>query len=338
MSGFSEDDLAAALRRVLSGEHPGVRVGVGDDAAVVEPGRHPTLLAVDMLVEGVDFDRGTTSARDLGYKAMSVNVSDIAAMGGSPRFAVMALGLPPGTDPGWVVELTSGMREAADEHGAAVVGGDLSRAETVVVSVTITGEVPEGGAVTRAGAAPGDLLVVTGTLGAAAGGLRLLQAPPQSVAHVMGSPWAGDLVAAQLRPQARVGEGRILARNGATAMIDVSDGLAKDLSRLCKESGVGALVRLEEVPVAGALLELDKVMPIDPLLLALEGGEDFELLAAIGEEGAARAAAEMHERFGTSLATIGQARKEPGLVGVSAGGAERAIEPRGWDHFAGRGG
>jgi thiamine-monophosphate kinase len=330
---FTEDDLAETLRKILAGDHPGVRLGPGDDAALLEPSRHLNVLTVDMLVEGVDFERGTTTPRDLGYKAVAVNVSDVAAMGGSPRFGVVALGLPAGFEPGWVIELYSGLREAADEYAMAIVGGDLSLADQVVLSVTVTGEVPDGGAVTRSGARPGDRIVVTGALGAAAGGLRLLQAPAQSVAHAMGSAWARELVAAQSRPTARVGEGRTLARCGATAMIDVSDGLTRDLWRICRAGGVGAAVSLDAVPVAEAVERLGEVMPVEPLVLALEGGEDFELLATMAPDAVEGAAKDLQERFGTRLTDIGEIREGHGLVAVGSAGSERPLEPRGWDHF-----
>ena len=335
VSGFTEDELLEMVRRVLSGPAPGVVLGPGDDAALVEPGRHLGVLTVDLLVEGVDFDRSSYTARDVGYKAVAVNVSDVAAMGASPRYGLVAVGLPPSVDARWAVELVAGMRAAADEYGLALVGGDLSRASEVTVAVTLTGEVPEGGAVTRAGARPGDRVVVTGALGAAAGGLLLLRAPASSVAAVVASSWARRLVEAQLRPRARVGEGRTLASAGATAMIDVSDGFAKDLSRLCAASGVGATVRLADLPLAAELGELSRHVPAEPLGLALGGGEDFELLAALPAEGVAKARTVLLERFGTPLADVGEIREGSGLVAIDEDGAERPLEPRGWDHFAG---
>src|SRR6266542_5935625 len=139
--GSREDELIESIRMILAGGGPGVRLGPGDDAALVDVGRHLGVLTVDMLVEGVDFHRDTISPRDLGYKAVSVNVSDVAAMGGSPRFALVALGLPPDVETAWVVETFGGMRDAAEEYALSIVGGDLSRADRVVLSVTVTGEV-----------------------------------------------------------------------------------------------------------------------------------------------------------------------------------------------------
>lgn len=337
MSGYSEDDLVEAMRRLLHEEAPGVVLGPGDDAALVQLGSHLTVLTTDLLVEDVHFRRDTTSPRDLGYKALVVNVSDVAAMGGSPRYAVVGLALPPGTPMSWVVELYGGLREAASEYAVSVVGGDTSRSERVVLSVALAGEVAQDFAVRRSGARPGDRVVVTGTLGAAAGGLLLSERRREErVARALGTPWARELLAAHARPVARVGEGQSLAGAGATAMMDLSDGLAKDLDRLCRESGVGAALFLPQVPVAPALGRLREVLPeVDPMVLALSGGEDYELLATLPPEDVERAAKLLEERFGTALTEVGEVRSGSGLVAVEADGGERPLQPEGWDHFGG---
>lgn len=334
MSGFTEDELIGVIRRLLSGDAPGVRLGPGDDAAVVEMGSHDGILTTDMLVEGVHFERHVTSAHDLGYKALAVSVSDVAAMGGSPRFALVSLGLPKDVDTGWVVELYGGLRDAAGEYAVSVVGGDTSKSDRVVVSVALTGEVARGRAVTRAGARPGNRVVVTGALGAAAGGLRLAQAPPEEVGAAVVSDWGRSLVSAHVRPTARVGEGQTLAQAGATAMIDVSDGLARDLGSVCRESGVAAVVVFADVPVALGLRHLAEVMPVEPLGLALEGGEDYELVATLPSGSVGGATTMLAERFGTQLTDIGEVREGEGLTAIEEDGRERPLEPRGWDHFA----
>lgn len=334
MAGFTEEELIEVIRRLLAEDNPGVVLGLGDDAALVEMGSHLGILTADMLVQGVHFDRETVSASDLGYKALAVNVSDVAAMGGSPRYGLVSLGLPSEIEASWVVELYGGLRDAAGEYAMAVVGGDTSRAERLVVSVAVTGEVARGGAVTRWGAKPGDRVVVTGALGASAGGLKLLQSPPHDVAQTVSTDWGRALVNAHLRPVARVGEGQTLAQTGATAMIDVSDGLAKDLGRLCDSSEVSAAVVLADVPVALSLKELGDVLAdLDPLTLALEGGEDYELLATLPPTAVRRTASKLAERFGTQLTDIGEIREGSGLIAVESDGVERPLEPRGWDHF-----
>jgi len=337
VSPFSEDELVAAIRRLLSGDAPGVRVGVGDDAALVEMGPYFEILTTDLLVEDVHFRRATTSARDLGAKALTVNVSDVAAMGGSPRFALVSLALPADVELSWVVELYGGLRDAAAEYATSIVGGDSSLADRVIISVALTGEVAPSGAVLRSGAHPGDRVVVTGSLGAAAGGLWLAEAQAlgerREAAAAVVTPWGRELLDAHMRPVARVGEGQTLAQSGATAMIDVSDGLTKDLGRLCRESGVAAAVRLDDVPVARPLAGLRDAFGLDPLELALSGGEDYELLATL--PAGATAGPKMRARFGTALTEIGEIREGEGLVAVEPGGAELPLEAKGWDHFGG---
>jgi thiamine-monophosphate kinase len=334
MSRFSEEELVGELRRLLAADAPGVILGPGDDAALVEMGPHLGILTTDLLVESVHFALDTTSARDLGYKSVAVNVSDVAAMGGSPRYGLVALGLPSEVDPAWVVDLYGGMLEATGEHAMSLVGGDVSRSPRVVVSVAVAGQVARGTAVKRSGARPGDRLVVTGALGAAAGGLRLARADPHQVASVVGTDAGRELLRALFRPLARVGEGQVLALEGATSMIDVSDGLALDLSRLCRESGVGARVHMDRIPVAPELSELSSELELEPLELALSGGEDYELLATVRPGAVEEAAAKVRDRFGTPLTDIGEITLGEGVVAVEAGGAEHALEPKGWDHFA----
>jgi thiamine-monophosphate kinase len=316
----SEEELLAAIRRVLAGAGPEIRVGPGDDAAVIGVSAGAELLVTtDVLVEGVHFDRALSAARDLGYKAIVASVSDVAAMAGSPRAAVCALALRDEVSASWAVELLGGMRDACSEHALWLVGGDLSRGPAVTIAVTVTGEVAPGAAVLRSGASPGDVLVVTGALGASAAGLRVARGG--SVASALDR----ELLRAHFRPTARVGEARVLARHGATAMIDLSDGLALDLSRVCRASRVGARVRLVDVPVA------DGATPGE----ALGGGEDYELLAALPRGAVDGARAELRDAFGVSLAAIGDIIDGEGLVAVEADGAERPLEPEGWDHFGG---
>ncbi|HEX6207878.1 MAG TPA: thiamine-phosphate kinase [Actinomycetota bacterium] len=328
----TEDELVRAIKKLLSGEEPGVVVPIGDDAAVVEPGGHHLVVTVDTLVERVHFDPDVAQPDDLGYKAVVVNVSDVAAMGGSPRYAVVSLAVPPDTRPAWVIELYGGMRAAAEDYGLALVGGDTVRADQCVLTVTVLGTVAEGRAVTRSGARPGDRIVVTGSLGAAAGGLRLVQGREGATRRAVMTGPGRELVAALDRPVARVGEGEALAQAGATSMIDVSDGLALDLSRVCEASGVGARVRLPAVPVAEALKELAEEIGVDPLDLALHGGEDYELVATLPAAAVEDARARLLDRYGTPLTDIGEII-ETGLLAVGEDGRERPLEAKGWDHF-----
>ena len=316
---LSEEELLEAIRRVLSGTGPEVRLGVGDDAAVLAPTGGELVLTTDALVEDVHFVRDPTGARDLGHKAITVNVSDIAAMGASPRAAVCALTLPPDIEVSWVMELFGGMREACDEYALWLVGGDLSRGREVSIAVTVTGEVAPGRAVLRSGARPGDHVVVTGELGGSAAGLRL------TGLRTMPTQEQRAAIKRHLRPPARVGEGALLAGNGATAMMDISDGLALDLTRLCRESGVAATIAIADVPVAHLATLED----------ALGGGEDYELLATMPDEASVETArAELKESFGVPLVMIGRIVEGAGVTAVDEDGTERPLEPIGWDHFA----
>ncbi len=330
---LTEDELLAAIRTVLRDGTPGVTVGIGDDAAVVEAGAGSQVLTADMLVEGVHFDRRLASARDLGYKAVVVNVSDVAAMAASPRYALVSLGLPREVDAAWVMELFGGMREACGEYALTIVGGDLNRAAEVVVSVTVVGEVAPGRAVTRAGARPGQRIVVTGELGASAGGLLLARARPARVGEALSADWGRELLRAHFRPAARVGEAQTLARAGATAMMDLSDGLAGDLARLCGESGVGARVDLGSVPVAAALAAGADALAIDALELALSGGEDYELLATLPETAVLAARGELRERYAVTLTDVGAIIEGNAVLASGMEGRDRPLAPRGWDHF-----
>jgi thiamine-monophosphate kinase len=313
---LSEDELLAAIRRVFGGSSPQVLVGPGDDAAIAARGAGDLVITTDALVEGVHFVRELTTPRDLGYKSIAVNVSDVAAMAASPRYAVCALTLSDDVDAAWVIELAGGMRECCDEFALSLVGGNLARGRDVTIAVTVTGEVGPGRAVRRDGARPGDRLVVTGSLGGAAAGLRL--ASQRS--------WTDDerdALRCQVRPTPRVGEAGVLASHGATAMIDLSDGLALDLARLCDASGAGARVELARIPSHPAATPRE----------ALAGGEDYELLATLPSvDDVAAAREQLADAFGVSLAEIG-AIIEEGLVAVEAGGEERPLEPEGWDHF-----
>jgi thiamine-monophosphate kinase len=313
---LTEDELIAAIGRVLSGAGPEVVVGPGDDAAVVRPGSGDLVLTTDAMVGGVHFRTDLTTPRDLGYKAIAVGVSDVAAMAGSPRHALCALTLTDAIDVGWVVELAGGMRECCDEFALSLVGGNLSRGEEVSIVVTVTGEVGRGRAVLRSGARVGHRVAVTGSLGGSAAGLRV-------ASQRSWSDDERDALRRSMRPVPRVGEAAVLASHGVSSMIDVSDGLAIDLSRLCRASGAGSRVETARIPVH----------PAATLAEALGGGEDYELLATLPDHAAVRdAGTELQDGYGVSLTDIGVII-ERGLVAVDEGGKERPLTIEGWDHF-----
>lgn len=254
--GGDEFELLASFRARLAGSARPGEVHSGDDAAVLLTPGERLLFATDVAVEGVHFDLSLTSAADAGFKVLVANVSDIAAMGGRPTHAVAGVAGPARR---LLEDVFEGMAEACSVYETALVGGDLSAAPQLYLSVAILGEAPSDGPVLRSGARAGDLLYCTGPLGGSAAGLRQLRADRAS---------QSDCAVAYARPSARVREGALASSLGASAMIDISDGLAQDLAHLAAESGVG--IELDRVPVADGASEAE----------ALGGGEDYELAFA----------------------------------------------------------
>lgn len=278
----------------------GVVLGIGDDCAIFRPagGGEDLLFTTDMMLEGVHFRRQTHPAAAVGWKALARGLSDIAAMGGEPRFCLVSLALAPWADQGWLDGFYRGLLRLARESGTALAGGDLAQADRVACDVVVCGAAPRGKALRRDGARPGDLVYVSGRLGGAALGLQTRR----------GAAWTKHA-----RPQPRLALGRFL-RGRATAAMDLSDGLSMDLYRLCLASGVAAQVH--EVPLfRGATLEQ-----------ALHGGEDYELLFTAPPRVKVPAA-----HGGLPLARIGTIREgKPGAVEF----AGRPLAPLGYDHFA----
>ncbi len=317
---LGERRLIARIRRATAARVPGVILGIGDDAAVVR-GPKNLLVTKDLLVEGVDFLKALHPPRLLGRKSLSVNLSDIAAMGGWPLHAVLGLAVPGATDVRWVDDFLSGFRSAAREHGVALVGGDISGAGEIVISVTVTGQAVRF--ITRSGAKPGDAIFVSGTLGDAAMGLRLLRRGGAARRSAAARP----LIKAFLDPSPRIELGRTLARGDlASAMIDISDGLSVDLRHICEESRAGAEVDLAKVPVSDGLRRFAE----DPLALALNGGEDFELLFTVRPKNVARVR-RLARRF--RLSEIGRVMSGRRILAVDSSGRKRTLEAKGYEHF-----
>jgi thiamine-monophosphate kinase len=310
-----EFDLIARIARVLPLRGEGVVLGVGDDAAVVAPPRGEQLvLTVDEVVEGVHFGPGF-SPEEIGWKALAVNLSDLASMGARPLWALLALAFPPETPARRIVGLARGVAACARRHGAAVVGGNVTRARALSVAITAVGGVRPGRALRRGGARPGDLLLGSGTFGDAALGL-LSDAEPA-------------LVRRQRRPTPRLALGRALSRL-ASAAIDVSDGLVQDLSHVAEASGVRAVVEVERIPTSAAYRRRAAALS-DPMAPALSGGEDYELLVAVAPTrlGAALSAA---RRVGTPLSVMGRFERGRGVRVVGENGRARRV-PSGHDHL-----
>jgi thiamine-monophosphate kinase len=323
--------------RVASGA-PGVEVGIGDDTAVLTvPPDHRLLATTDLLIEDIHFRRSSASPADIGWKALEVNLSDIAAMGGIPRWALVALAVPAGTDVEAVDAFYVGMAEAAAPHAVAVVGGDTSASpDGWMVNVTLLGVHP-GAPRLRSDARPGDAIAVTGNLGASAAGLYALEVgPDRARASGLAPGSLADIVAAHLRPRARVAEGRWLGEAlGVHAMIDCSDGLATDLEHICRESGVGARVRLDHVPVAAPALAAARALGMNARDWAVGGGEDYELLFTCEPGAADRLAAGLSAATGTPLTVIGRIEGDAGRVVFVDADDEPVAVRSGYEHFHG---
>lgn len=314
---MGEFELLEKIRERLGTAGPRVVLGSGDDAAVTVPG-DATATSVDAVVEGVHFRRDRATLAQIGHKALATALSDLAAMGAEPGEAYVVLGVPPDLDEAGCIELLDGMLELAAATATTLAGGDVSRAPVLTVATTVVGHAatPED-FVTRAGARPGDVLAVTGELGGAAAGLLLLDhSPAWSLDPPIGAQSdqaaADTLTARQLEPLPRIAAGRALAKAGATAMIDLSDGLGGDARHLATASGVSLRIDAAALPLAAGVAEVAEAAGRDPLELAASGGEDYELLVALHPEGLERAVAAVRE-LGTTLTPIGEALDGKGV-------------------------
>ncbi len=336
MMGVNEFDLIARLVETVA-DAPrertskwGVQVAVasGDDAAVTVP-HGATAISVDSLVEGVHFRRQTAPLGSVGRKALSAALSDLAAMGAAPGEAYVQLGVPDDLDEGGCLELAEGLAEVAAEHDVAVLGGDVTRAPALWVAITVVGHADSADElVRRAGASPDDVLAVTGELGGAAAGLLLLDRP--ELAEALGEEVAEALRRRQLDPRPRLAAGRALAAAGASAMIDVSDGLGGDAGHVAMASSVRLVIELERLPLQAGVGEVAAAAGVDADDLATARGEDYELLVALPFERVDRASAEV-AATGSTLTPIGAVEQGEGVVLLGADGSER--EPAGFDQL-----
>ncbi|HUV04355.1 MAG TPA: thiamine-phosphate kinase [Armatimonadota bacterium] len=336
LSEIGEEALIERIIRenLLPKSGPGLVVGVGDDAAVLDLGSASgalTIVTTDILIEGTHFRLGLTTPYELGWKSVAANISDIAAMGGVPTWTFVALGLRPDTQVGFVDALYRGMTECAGRFGSTLVGGDTSSAEAnSVISVCQIGQVEPGLVALRSGARIGDRVLVTGWLGNSRGGLELLLKFGLEEAARL----AGWLVSIHLMPVPRIAEGRAAVHTGAVhAMMDISDGLGADLPKLCRASGVGAVVWADKLPVGADLRTAADSLGADATDLAASGGEDFELLMVVGPEDVGRVVQAVEDGTGTRVTEIGEIAEGPVEI-VYPDGARKPLKG-GWEHFVG---
>ncbi len=327
--------IARAIPSIQGAAHSGgMRLGIGDDAAIIAPGRNTEwVLSCDALLEGVHFLAASYPPDSVGYKSLVRAASDLAAMGAQPRLFLLTLALPRRLTGKWLDHFLRGMGRAARQLGMRLVGGDTTRSATVSISITVLGEVPRGRAVRRSGARPGDILYVSGRLGRAHLGLKLMQ-----MRSLVGPKTARGSLARLLQPhfypRIRVELGAWLARHRiASAMMDISDGLSTDLARLCAASGVGARLWAERIPcvkVPAARKGMLRKLKFDPLQMALHGGEDYDLLFTVSP----RHAKGLQSAPGAAeITAIGEIERGKRIVLVGFDGIAKRLVPGGWDPF-----
>jgi thiamine-monophosphate kinase len=321
LRSLRERDLISFIREQFSARTRDLILGIGDDAAAVRGGGRTCLLTADLLVENIHFITSLHPPLYLGRKALNVNLSDIAAMGGRPRFALLGLALPKRLGKAWVRDFFRGLKEAAGEYAVALVGGDISASREIAVSITVIGDA--GNVIRRSGARAGDLIFVSGCLGDAAAGLRLLRKRIRLGQDKRADP----LLRAFLNPAPRIALGQALSRLGAAnAMIDTSDGLSVDLLHLCEESRTGAEVDLDRLPLSSAIRLFEK----EPERLALHGGEDYQLLFTVSPR-RLPSLARLRRRF--DLHSIGRMTRGRGIQVVDKQGKKRPLRAEGYEHL-----
>jgi len=317
---FGLIDLLAKM--VGGGKDRHLLIGIGDDAAAWQGDESVQLATVDSFIQDVHFPSGLASWKELGWKALAVNLSDIAAMGGLPRYALVSLALPDDTEVGDVTSLYTGMLELAKQFGVTIIGGDISRAPLVAITIVVFGSSQKKQILTRSTAKTGELVAVTGELGAAAAGLEMLtkglKFEPQAAALFKN---------AFLHPLPRIAEGQLLVEEGVKTAIDLSDGLVSDLNKIRKASQVGARIEVERVPVEP---KVKAAFGERALEMALGGGEDYELLFT------ARAGVieRVKRKASCPITVIGDIiAGDKGVTLVDSQGKPVNLVRRGWEHF-----
>ena len=333
---FGEDDLIKTIRNRFAGGHPRLLKGPGDDTSVTTPKPGTVLLATtDILIEGTHFKRRYTDAYSLGKKALSVSLSDIAAMGGGSGaiFYLVSIGLPRRTGKKFLLELYRGITARAREFGAVLAGGNTALSDKLILSTTLFAEMPATDLVYRTGARPGDIIYVTGTPGDSALGLKVLK---KYGARAVKDRSFRQSVLRHLDPSPRIKASVALSSaHLANSMIDISDGLLLDLERLTLESGVGAVVDSTKLPLSTEFKRYQKGLarPSTAITLALTGGEDYELLFTAAE-GAAKRIAAISKRLRLRITPIGHITARPRSVTVTGkGGRPLGFTQRGFTHF-----
>jgi thiamine-monophosphate kinase len=314
---LAEQAIIARIRRRAAAGRSIVN-GIGDDCSVLRlPAAHEALVTTDFSLEGVHFRRDWHPAHSVGHRCLARGLSDIAAMGGLPHAAFLSLALPPALPQRWVDDFLRGLLALARRSHVTLAGGDTAESPGgVLADIVVVGSIPRGHAILRSGACPGDLIYVSGALGASAATLQRMRQAPRRKLNPRNFP-------RHFFPEPRLELGRILREKQlASAMIDLSDGLSTDLAHICKESGVGAELHAHAIPLASFG---KRAVSLD---LALHGGEDYELLFTVP------ARARIPRRIaGVPITEIGRITARPGMRLLRENGSARPLSPRGWEHF-----
>ncbi len=304
---------------------------IGDDAAAFNVASDKVmLLTTDLLIEQVHFIKKTTSGFDLGYKALAVNLSDIAAMGGTALEAFVSIGIPAKSSIAYIEDFYRGLKSLAAEFDVNILGGDTTGSKTdLIINIAVVGSVRPDEMLERDQAQAGDLIFSTGFLGDSRAGLHLLSNPSDTELE----SWT-QLKQAHLRPRPHLDEGRFLAAQPSVhAAIDVSDGLSSDLAHILKASGKGALLKAANIPISKQLQRFCRYLDLDPLAYAVAGGEDYTLVCTVAPEHADAVAQAFERRFGQPLFNIGTITPSGRLEIVSLNGETQLLDRSGWDHF-----
>jgi thiamine-monophosphate kinase len=333
ISDIGEFNLIDRLKKILPAvEDPGLLVNIGDDTAVIQVNEQEVwLITCDIQIEGRHFRLENTSFYNLGKRSMAVNLSDIAAMGGQPAFALVSLGLSPDMTVNNYDSLFEGMRDQLAEFNAHIIGGNLAKSEkNLIIDITMLGKAKPNQFVQRKGASFGDQIYVTGTLGDSGAGLALLEKFGREYPRKY-----EPLIQAHVSPKPRIDIGKKLAeKHLATAMIDISDGVASDLYHTCKMNKVGAVIDFEKLPFSTDIPEVVHLCKLDREDLLLHSGEDYELLFTVAPDNSPNLLKQLSRDFSIPISHIGTIfPPEDGYKIHDGRGIKRNLNPAGWDHF-----
>ena len=326
---IGEFGLIDLIRKKIYAEDKRVVLNIGDDAAILRGSKNKLLVfTTDTLMEKVHFDLKYCSYRDVGWKSMAANLSDIAAMGGIPLAGIISLGVSSRTKVEDILKLYSGLKTLSSRFKCPIVGGDVFSSKELVIAISLLGEVEKNLFKTRSGAKVGDLICVTGDLGKAEAGLRVLKKPSKNKI-----PYKNSIIKKHLTPYPRIEESRLLVKNlKITSMIDISDGLSSDLYHLCEESNKGSLIYADKIPISQKTRETCKLLNLSPLNLALSSGEEYELLFTLNPEEEKKLLKVTQGKFRVTI--IGKIKNiKEGVKIKELNGRIKDLEKTGYIHF-----